>query len=152
MSELYLGLLASTSSLGGVLGAVLFWKWFDKVNQKKLFTGLILSSSAIALLFYLVLGAISAVVVYFLNGMLSIIITIAAMRLIVDICPSRFEATTFAVVTSVTNFGSGVVAQFVGGQLYDLVGYQPLILINAAASLIPLLFLGKLFSSITTTQ
>lgn len=145
LSTTFLGLLGSMANLGGILGAFLFWHWLDKVSQKKLFTCLIFLSAALSLLFYVVLGGISALFVYFLNGAFGIIVTVAAMRLIVEVCPSGVEATTFALVTSVTNFSSGVFAQYVGGQLFALIGYKPLILVNAAVGLLPLLLVKPIF-------
>jgi len=145
VSEAQLGLLTSVSSFGGIVGALLFSNWLDRISQKKLFITLIFLSSALALVFYAVLGLVSAIIVYFLNGMLAILITIASMKLIVGVCPSRFEATTFALMTSITNLGSGVFAGALGGYLYAMIGYENLILLNAGWSLLPLVLVPKIF-------
>lgn len=152
LSKTMLGVLQSTSSLGGVIGAVLFWKWFDKVDQKKLFIWLIVLNSAVAMLFYLVFGATSAFIVYFISGALSITAVIAAMRLIVEICPKGIEATTFALVTGITNLASGVLARYVGGQLYAVIGYKPLILVNAIIGLLPLLLIKPMFKELSSKR
>jgi len=131
--------------VGGIVGALLFSNWLDRISQKKLFITLIFLSSALALVFYAVLGLVSAIIVYFLNGMLAILITIASMKLIVGVCPSRFEATTFALMTSITNLGSGVFAGALGGYLYAMIGYENLILLNAGWSLLPLVLVPKIF-------
>lgn len=145
MDTTFLGILRATSSVGGVVGALLFGKWLDKINQRMVFTWLIIISSLMSVLFYLVRNPTSALIIYFLNGLMVITVTIAAMKLIVGVCPKGIEATTFAIVTSITNFSSGVVGQFIGGQLYALIGYEKLILANAAVSLLPLFLLGKIF-------
>jgi len=147
MSETFLGVLRSTSNVGGLLGAFLFWKMLDKVSPKKLFVWLILINAGFTLLFYLVLSATSALAVYFVNGMLGIIIVIASMKLIVSVCPKGIEATTFALVTGITNLASIVVATYIGGQLYALIGYKPLILVSAVIGLVPLLLIGGMFKA-----
>lgn len=144
LSETYLGLLASMSSLGGVVAALLYGKWLDRLSPGIVLPAIIVINALASLLFYLVLGAESALLVYFVSGAVAIIATIVSMRVIVSVCPRGIEATTFAVFTSITNFGSGVVAQYLGGQLYALIGYKMLILVNAGLSLVPLLFLKKI--------
>jgi len=99
-------------------------------------------------LFYFILGATSAFIVFFINGVLSILAIIASMRLIVEVCPKGVEATTFSLVTGITNLASGVVAAYVGGQLYDLIGYRPLILVNAFVGILPLFLVGRIFRKV----
>jgi len=139
-----LGLLQSVSSIGGVLGAVLFWTRLDKCSLRSLFLWLILINVAFTLLFYLVTGVGTALAIYFVNGILGVIIVIASMRLIVGACPKGIEATTFALFTGIVNLGSSVVAPYVGGQLYAIIGYRPLILVSAVMGLIPLLAFKKI--------
>jgi len=147
-SETLLGILQSTVNLGAVFGSIMFAKWLGKVNQKKLFIWLILLNTAMTFLFYFILGMSSAFIVFFINGVLSILALIASMRLIVEVCPKGMEATTFALVTGITNLASGVVAVYVGGQLYDLIGYKQLILANAIVGILPLFLIRPIFKKV----
>jgi MFS family permease len=147
-SEVLLGTLVSMVNVGAVIGAVLFGKWFDKINQKKLFIWLILLNTAMTFLFYFILGATSAFIVFLINGILSILAIIASMRLIVEVCPKGLEATTFSLVTGISNLASGVVAVYIGGQLYDLIGYKQLILVNAIVGILPLLLIKPIFKKV----
>jgi MFS family permease len=148
LSEVLLGTLTSMVNVGAVVGSIMFAKWFDKVNQKKLFIWLILLNTANTFLFYYVLGAASAFVIFFINGVLSILAIIASMRLIVEVCPRGIEATTFSLVTGISNLGSGVVAVYVGGVLYDLIGYKSVILANAVVGILPLLLIRPIFKKV----
>ncbi len=147
-SETLLGTLVSMVNVGAVIGAVLFGKWFDKINQKKLFIWLILLNTAMTFLFYFILGATSAFIIFLINGILSILAIIASMRLIVEVCPKGLEATTFSLVTGISNLASGVVAVYIGGQLYDLIGYKQLILVNAIVGILPLLLIKPIFKKV----
>ena len=147
-SDVMLGTLTSIVNVGAVVGSFMFGKWFDKVNQKKLFIWLILLNTANTFLFYFILGSSSAFVIFFINGILSILAVIASMRLIVEVCPKGIEATTFSLVTGISNLASGVVAVYVGGQLYDLIGYKSLILANAVVGILPLFLIKPIFKKV----
>lgn len=147
-SDVMLGTLVSMVNVGAVVGSVLFGKWLDKINQKKLFIWLILLNTAMTFLFYFILGATSAFIVFLINGILSILAIIASMRLIVEVCPKGLEATTFSLVTGISNLASGVVAVYIGGQLYDLIGYKQLILVNAIVGILPLFLIKPIFKKV----
>lgn len=145
ITETQLGLLSSTVHLGGIVGAVLFWNWLDKVSMKRLVVWLVLLNAALTLLFFVITNLPAAMAVYFVSGTIGIIVVIASMKIIVGVCPKGIEATTFALLAGITNLASNVISVFVGGQLYALIGFKPLILVSAVASLIPLLFVKKIF-------
>ena len=143
-SETMLGFLFSVSSIGGLLGAVLYSAWFDRYGLKKLLFWLVWINFAVALAYLLVQSIFSAVLIYLVGGIISYITIIHCMKLIVGVCPKKAEATTFALVTSIVNFGGAVAAPIIGGQLFKFIGLTPLIVISAFLGLLGLLVLPKI--------
>ncbi|MCK4670479.1 MAG: MFS transporter [Nanoarchaeota archaeon] len=140
-SETFLGILRTISSIGGVIGAVLFWKYLDRFSLRKTLFWLVLLNVAITLIYYFLINPVSALIIYFISGMLGIITMVACMKLVVGICPRGIEATTFALVAGISNLASSVISPYVGGQIFALLGLKPLILISALTGLVPLLLL-----------
>lgn len=143
-SETVLGILSSTVNFGGVLGAIVFARWLDKVRTRKLLLWLVLLNAALTLLVLGIVNLGTALGVYLVSGVFGIMVLIASMKLIVDVCPKGFEATTFALLAGTTNLASNVIGVWSGGQLYALIGYTPLVLVSAAVGLAPLLFLKRI--------
>jgi predicted MFS family arabinose efflux permease len=87
-------------------------------------------------------GPISAVVITVVFGALGMTAQLAAMDLAAKACPARAEATFFALLMSVYNFGART-SEWTGANLYDWLGYTPLVIIStvftaAAWLLVPL--------------
>jgi len=96
------------------------------------------------LLIFAIVSKLAAVIIYLTSGVIGYVSLIAAMKLVAKTCPRGFEATVFAIVTGVTNLSSQVLAVALGGWIYDLVGYVPLVWTAALAGLIALPFAFKI--------
>jgi predicted MFS family arabinose efflux permease len=64
-------------------------------------------------------------------GCVGMLTQLAFLDLAAKACPSRVEATFFALLMAVFNGGTQS-SQVVGGYLYDWLGYTPLVLTSAA--------------------
>jgi predicted MFS family arabinose efflux permease len=62
------------------------------------------------------------------------------MNYMAKTCPKGTEATTFALLCSVVNFG-GFLSGIVGGKLYNMMGYNGLVIISGVTTLITLMFI-----------
>jgi predicted MFS family arabinose efflux permease len=99
------------------------------------------------------IGPQSAVVIFFVFGMLSQITHLAVLDLAARSCPVRAEGTVFALLMSCLNVGR-TGATFLGGWLYDHVGLVSLIFISAGFTalcwlIVPLLNIKSLNDSMT---
>ena len=76
-------------------------------------------------------GPVSAIVITVVFGAIGMTTQLAFLDLAAKACPRRVEATFFALLMSVYNLGmrSG---EWTGANLYDWVGYTPLVLISTA--------------------
>ena len=145
-SQGFIGLLSAVGAAGWIIGGVLF-RW--RLNQL---------SHAALLRLSIVLGVVStlsclalvnpatAVLVWVLTGITSMIAMIATMSLAAESCPEGAEGFAFAAMMSIVNLTSPL-ADTMGSALYEHVFNQklaPLIILSAAATalvyfLIPLM-------------
>ncbi len=72
----------------------------------------------------------AAVAIALVFGGVGMIIQLTFLDLAAKACPKQAEGTFFALLMSIYNGGSQL-SQNVGGRLYDLVGFNTLILISA---------------------
>ena len=135
---LFLGILTSVLSVGGILGAVMYTKLFDRFTLKRFLTAMIFLNVASTLLVFGIVGKTSALAIYFVSGIIAFMSLIAGMKLVAKACPIGVEASIFAIVTGISNLSSNVFSRALGGWLYDLVGYVPLVWIAAGAGLLAL--------------
>jgi MFS family permease len=133
LSQRLIGLLASLGAVGAIGGAFLYAPLSRRLPLRRLIQGAIGVGVGATLLFLLYRDARSAVVVEGVYGCLSMMTLLAFLDLAAKACPRRAEATFFALLMSVYNLGQ-VGSAKVGGELYDRVGYEPLILVSATAT------------------
>jgi MFS family permease len=130
-SQEYIGVLTSLGAAAGIVGALVY----APLSRGAPLTDLInlsIGTSVLGTLAYLFYrGAWSALVVDTVFGGVAIFVQVAFLDLAAKSCPRRVEATFFALLMSVSNAGTQG-SQWVGGHLYDWLGYVPLILISAA--------------------
>jgi len=86
--------------------------------------------------------AVSATVITVLFGAVGMTTQLAFLDLAAKACPARAEATFFALLMSIYNLGTRS-SEWTGANLYDWLGYTPLVLIStvftaAAWLLVPL--------------
>ena len=132
-SQQFIGHLTALGSIGAVAGALLYAPLSRRVPLRRLinwFVGLLVLGTLGYLLYA---GAVSAMVIDTLYGVVYMLAQLAMLDLAAKVCPRGIEATFFAMLMSVYN-GGAQGSQVVGGYLYDGAGYTTLILVSAAAS------------------
>ncbi len=141
-SKLTMGLLGTLGSGCSILGAIWYWKASRNIDLRKwLAIGTLVSG--LSTFAYLYLTKVSIIVYTVLFGIASMAIQLIVMDFSARICPKGKEATTFALIMSVLNFGT-FLSGIVGGKLYDLVGYNGLVAISGTATLLCLLLIPHL--------
>ncbi|MDO8730691.1 MAG: MFS transporter [Candidatus Omnitrophota bacterium] len=131
-SRFTMGLLSTVGSACSILGAVWYWRVNRTLNIKKwlIISVLVSGFSTFA---YLYLTPTSIWVYTVLFGIFSMAIQLIVMDFSARICPKGKEATTFALITSILNLGT-FLSGMAGGKLYELVGYNWLVIISGAAT------------------
>lgn len=127
-SRVTMGALSTLGSAFSILGAVWYWKANRTLDIRKWLT-LSVVVSGLTTFAYLYLTPLSVVLYTILFGIFSMAIQLIVMDFSARICPRGKEATTFALLTSVLNFGM-FLSNVAGGKLYDWVGYQGLVIIS----------------------
>jgi MFS family permease len=129
-SQEFIGRLLALASAAGVVGALVYapvsrWLPLRRIINIAIGIGVV---GTLAYLLYR--DAASALVIDAFFGCVGMIAQLAFLDLAAKACPRRVEATFFALLMSVNNIGMGA-SQWLGGQLYDWVGFVPLIAISA---------------------
>lgn len=129
-SKIFIGSLGAVSNAAGAVGALVFFAYCRAVNLTRLLLAAVALGVASILSFLGLVGPKSAVVIFFVFGMLSQITHLAVLDLAARSCPVRAEGTVFALLMSCLNVGR-TGSTFLGGWLYDQLGLTPLIFIGA---------------------
>ncbi len=149
-SQGFIGVLSSVSAAGWIAGGLLFRWRLNRLDRRTLLR-LSLIGGILSTLSYLLLGSTaSAVPIWFVGGMTSMIAMIATMTLAADACPAGAEGFAFAAMMSVVNL-TGPLSDTLGSALYQHVFHQrlaPLIVVSASATaavflLMPLMVFRK---------
>ncbi len=145
-SKVFIGALGAINNAAGIVGALLFFAFCREVNFHKLLMIAVALGVLATLSFIGLVGATSAVVIYFLFGLLSQITHLAILDLAARSCPAHAEGTVFALLMSCLNVGR-TGSTLLGGWFYDHVGLTPLILVSAGFTalcwlIVPLLLPG----------
>lgn len=142
-TETFIGTLSTVSSIGSLLGAMVYGLYLKSTTLKKILNWTIWIGAASTFLIFLVLNQMSAVIVWLVSGIIGYVAFIPTMALATRATPKGAEASVYALLMSIANFG-GMVSMFTGGQLYELIGLKALIILSAVACLVPLLVLKYL--------
>jgi len=129
-SKIFIGTLGAVSNAAGIVGALIFFAYCRVVNLGRLLIVSIALGVFSTLSFVGLVGSTSAMVIFFVFGMLSQITHLAVLDLAARACPVRAEGTVFALLMSCLNVGR-TASTFLGGWLYDQIGLTPLILVSA---------------------
>ena len=148
-SQGYIGILASISSGGWIVGALMYHRYFDGLSSRTLLNASIALGTVTTAAFLALSGETSAAILNFCAGFSAMLATVATLTLAADFSPRRSEGFAFAVMMSVTNLASAA-ADNVGSFLYERAFHNsltPLVLVSAAFTafafvLVPLLRLG----------
>lgn len=139
LSKMYIGWLSTIGSIAGCLGAVLYYFISRKIDLTRwLFWGTILN--AISTIAYVYLTTTTVLVYAVLFGITGMFIQLLLMDFMARSCPKGTEATTFALLCSVVNFG-GFLSGLTGSRLYDMLGYNGLVIISGVTTLACLAFI-----------
>jgi MFS family permease len=133
ITKMQLGLLESVGSAAAMTGALAFGRYAPRLPLSRLLNISVAIGAAGALAYYGLVGWWSAVGLTVAVSFVSAITTLATLDLAARAVPSHAEGTFFAALMSVSNLGTSG-GEWVGGQLYDLVGLNWLIAVSAGTT------------------
>jgi BT1 family len=145
-SQGFIGLLSSIAAGGWIIGGLLYRWRLNRLNRRALLQ-LSIVGGVLSTLSYLLLSTpATAVAIWLVGGITSMIAMIATMSLAAESCPQGAEGFAFAAMMSIVNL-TGPLSDTSGSVLYQHVFHQklaPLIIVSAAATalvffLIPLM-------------
>jgi MFS family permease len=149
-SQGFIGVLSSVAAGGWIIGGLLYRWRLNRLDRRTLLQ-LSIIGGVLSTLSYLFLSSpTSAVVIWLVGGITSMIAMIATMSLAAESCPEGAEGFAFAAMMSIVNL-TGPLADTSGSALYQHVFHEqlmPLILVSAGATalvffLIPLMVFRK---------
>ena len=141
-TKMWIGTLGTISTLFGVIGALLYYKFSQKINIKKwlyfsVFAG---GLTTLSYLYYTPVSAIVYDVVYSFIGMF---IFLMVMDFMARHSIKGLEATSFALLCSINNL-SGVASNLSGAFLLPVIGLKWLIVLSALTSFLCLFLINKI--------
>jgi hypothetical protein len=132
-SQTFIGVLSSLTAAAGIAGAWAYARLSQAFSLRRLIVWSIGAGVVGTLAYLLYRGPVSRVIITLVFGAVGMTAQLAFLDLSAKACPRRAEATFFALLMSVYNFGARS-SEWIGAQIYDWKGYTPLVLISAAAS------------------
>jgi MFS family permease len=147
-SQQLIGMLSSVNAAAAIVGAFLYAPLSRRYRMKWLIVGSIVAGTLVTLAYLLYRDLASALLIETMFGCVGMMTQLAFLDLAAKACPRRVEATFFALLMSVYNFGVQQ-SQIAGGFLYDWFGYTPLVFISAgmtalALGLVPLVHIDRI--------
>ncbi len=141
-SKIWIGWLSTISTVFGVIGALLYYKFSQKINLKKwLYYSVLLGAlTTLSYLYYTPLSAIAYEIIYSFLGMF---IFIMVMDFMARHSVKGLEATSFALLCSINNL-AGVASSLSGAFLLPVVGLKWLIVLSAFTSFLCLPLIRKI--------
>ncbi len=133
ISKIQLGVLASLGNGAAMLGALAYGRYATRFSLPQLLYAAVAVGVAGTLAYYGLVGWWSAVALTVTVSGVSAIASLATLDLAARAVPSHAEGTFFAALMSVNNIGT-TGAEWVGGQLYALIGLSWLIAVSAATT------------------
>jgi predicted MFS family arabinose efflux permease len=130
-SQTFIGVLTSLGAAAGIAGAWAYARLARAFSLKRLIVWSIGAATVSTLAYLLYRGNVSAVVITLVFGTVGMATQLAFLDLAAKACPRHAEATFFALLMSIYNLGTRS-AEWAGANLYDWVGYTPLVLISTA--------------------
>ena len=133
ITKIQLGVLSSLGSGAAMLGALAFGRYATRFAPQRLLNLAVATGVAGTVAYYGLVGWWSAVALDVSVSFVTAIAMLATLDLAARSVPRHAEGTFFAALMSVSNIGT-TGAEWLGGQLYDLVGLNWLIAVSAAAT------------------
>jgi hypothetical protein len=140
--KMWIGTMGTLSTVFGVIGALLYYKFSQKINIKQwLYYSVFLGGlTTLSYLYYTPQTAVVYDVVYSFLGMF---IFLMVMDFMARHSVKGLEATSFALLCSINNL-SGVAGNLSGAFLFPLVGLKWLIVLSALTSFLCLFLINKI--------
>ncbi len=140
--KMWIGTLGTISTIFGVIGALLYYKFSQKINIKKwLYFSVFLGAiTTLSYLYYTPVSAIAYDIVYSFVGMF---IFLMIMDFMARHSVKGLEATSFALLCSINNL-AGVTSNLSGAFLLPVIGLKWLIVISALTSFLCLFLINKI--------
>ena len=130
-SQTFIGVLSSLGAAASIAGAWAYARLSQRYSLRRLIVWSI-GAGVLGTLAYLVYrGPVSGVIITVVFGAVGMTTQLAFLDLAAKACPRRAEATFFALLMSVYNLGMRS-SEWTGANLYDWLGYAPLVLISTA--------------------
>lgn len=143
-SETFLGALITILSFGKLMGIILYALFVDGIDLQKVLKWSAIIGSLVTLFALVMFNPYAAVIIHLCWGIVGYIAFLPVMTLAVRSCPKHMEATAYATLMSVGNFGN-TFAVFSSGFVYDyLGGLTSLIILSAIGGLLVLPFIKYL--------
>jgi predicted MFS family arabinose efflux permease len=133
VTKIQLGLLESLGAGAAMMGALAFGRYAPRLTLGRLLNVAVAIGVAGTLAYYGLVGWWSAVGLTVAVSFVSAIATLATLDLAAQAVPSHAEGTFFAALMSVSNLGT-TGGEWLGGQLYDLIGLHWLIAVSAGTT------------------
>jgi len=141
-SERFIGYLGAFLSVFEILGAILYFKFSQRINLKKwIFWSVILGG--ITTLLYLYYTSITAIVYGILFSFIGMFIHLICMDFMARNSIKNLETCSFAMLCAISNL-SATASSLTGAYLYPKVGLDWLIVISALTSFVCLFFITKI--------
>lgn len=120
-SQQYIGILSSIDSTFSIIGALIYASLSKTIPLRRMIN-IAIGLSVITLLTYLAYrGETSALFIHMIWGVTNMITALSLLDLAARACPKRAEATFFALLMAIFNFGT-LASQNIGAQLYTALG------------------------------
>jgi len=140
--KMWIGALSTLSIVFGIIGALLYYRFSQKINIKKwLYYSVFLGG--LTTLSYLYYTPVTAVVYDIVYSLLGMFIFLMIMDFMARHSVKGLEATSFAFLCSLNNL-AGVTGNLSGAFLLPLVGLKWLIVLSALTSFFCLLLINKI--------
>jgi MFS family permease len=145
-SQAFIGWLGAINSLGWIIGAMLYRRFFERMTSRRLLNLSILTGTMTTAAFLLLSNDINAVIINFFSGLAGMIAFVATLSLAADFSPKRAEGFAFAALMSILNLSSAL-SNNLGSFLYEHAFHNrlaPLIIVSAASTAVIFLFIPLL--------
>lgn len=141
-SKVWIGWLGTISTVFGIIGSILYYKFSTRINIKKwLFWSVFLG--AVTTLSYLYYTPMTAVVYDIVYGLMGMFIFLMVMDFMARESVKGLEATSFALLCSISNLAL-VASNLSGAYLLPKIGLNWLIIISALTSFLCLPLIKKI--------
>jgi MFS family permease len=135
--QYFIGQISSIGAVGATLGSLAYRSLADRFSIHQTVVMSILLSVAMALGYLLLQNGVSAAVLSFCSGVVSMLALLSLFSLAASICPPRAAGFAFAALMSIYS-ATAQIAAMLGGYLYERVFHQdivPLIYLAAIGTL-----------------